>query len=218
MSFQNRRLVEEGCSRGTFLLPLAELYRQRITRILEWQPATPETLGLSADAYSMWKDFQRSVEREMHDGQRLCRLRDWGSKLPGAALRLATLLHVGRYADTLATLLREISEPDVRAAVQMCSGLISHAIAAFSSMSEDCVLANSKRVFRWLSEQERKEIPKRDCFRAHQPHVFQKVQELDECLNLLIRHHLIRVFERKTGGRSSELIQLNPRLRKPEAN
>ncbi|MGI9070576.1 MAG: hypothetical protein ACR2JB_04415, partial [Bryobacteraceae bacterium] len=56
-------------------------------------------------------------------------------------------------------------------------------------------------------------ITKRDCFRAHQPHVFEKVEEMESCLKILADHHLIRVTEKKTGGRSSEVFEINPTLR-----
>src|SRR6202035_5068153 len=121
------------------------------------------------------KEFQRAIERQMADGERLCRLRDWASKLPGVALRIAGLLHVARLAKFLTALSLELEDSDIQIAIEICTTLISHAIVVFGIVSEDPTLTKSKRLMRWLSDQQRSEISKRDCFRAHQPHLFGRV-------------------------------------------
>jgi putative DNA primase/helicase len=188
-------------------------YHELITRILDWRPEEPRMLRLSPEAYAAWKEFQRSNEHEMAKGERLCRLRDWASKLPGAALRIAGLLHVARLAKFLTAVSLEIEEPDIQIAIEICTTLTSHAIAVFGMISEDPILTNSKRVMRWISEQRQPEISRRDCFRAHRPHLFGRIEGMDACLRILADHHLIRVIERKTGGRPSEVIEVNPALK-----
>jgi hypothetical protein len=188
-------------------------YHELITRVLEWRPEEPRILRLSPEAYGRWKEFQRSLERQMANGGRLCTLRDWASKLPGAALRIAGLLHVARLAKFLSALSLELEESDIQIAIEICTTLTSHAIAVFGIVSEDPMLTKSKRVMRWISEQQQPEISKRDCFRAHRPHLFGRVEEMDACLKVLADHHLIRVAERKTGGRPFAVIEVNPALR-----
>jgi Protein of unknown function (DUF3987) len=188
-------------------------YHELITRILDWRPEEPRIIQLSPEAYAQWKEFQRTVERQMRNGERLCTLRDWASKLPGAALRIAGLLHVARLAKFLSALSLQLEESDMQIAIEMCSTLISHAIAVFGIVSEDPMLTKSKRLMRWLCDQPAGEISKRDCFRAHRPHLFGRVEEMDACLRILAEHHLIRVVERKTGGRPSEVIEMNPALK-----
>jgi hypothetical protein len=190
-----------------------EHYEDLVLNVLEWQPTEPANLQLSAGAYSSWKAFQRTTEAQMADGGQLCRLRDWASKLPGASLRLAGLLHLGRYAKALLALPLEIELPEIQTAVEICQILSSHAIAAFNIVSEDPILTRAKRLLRWICSQESLEISKRDCFRAHQPHLFEKVEEMDLPLRILIDHHLIRLGERKTAGRRSEMIEVNPALK-----
>jgi len=149
----------------------------------------------------------------MANGERLCTLRDWASKLPGAALRIAGLLHVARLAKFLTALSLELEESDIQIAIEICTILTSHAIAVFGIVSKDPLLTKSKRLMRWILDQQGREISKRDCFRAHQPHVFERVEQLDACFRVLAKHHLIRVVPRKTGGRPSEVIEVNPALR-----
>jgi hypothetical protein len=139
-------------------------------------------LQLSAQAYGVWKDFQKAVQVQMRDGGPLCQIRDWGSKLAGAALRIASLLHVSVKAEMLPNLSCSVWSEQMISAVELCIGLISHVLVVFNMMSEDPVLTKSKRVLRWISAQPCCEASKRECFRAHTPHAFRKVEELDNCL------------------------------------
>jgi hypothetical protein len=106
----------------------------------------------------------------------------------------------------------EIRLPEMKMAVKLCATLISHAIAVFGLMNEDPATTNAKKLLRWLVSQNKAEISKRACFRAHQPHVFDRVEMMDAPLAILVRHNLIRIVKRKTGGRPEELIQINPAL------
>jgi replicative DNA helicase len=47
-----------------------QAYVDVIERMLDWQPEEPIVLSLDPDAYTEWKDFQRSVESDMRDGGR----------------------------------------------------------------------------------------------------------------------------------------------------
>ncbi len=71
---------------------------------------------------------------------------------------------------------------------------------------------------RWMSDQcgrSKEEITKRDCFRAHYPHVFDKVDEMEPCLRILVDHYLIRITKSQ-NSRSQEVIRTNPRLKEIE--
>jgi hypothetical protein len=50
---------------------------------------TASRLTFASSAYDSWRDFQRLVELEMREGNRLAGLKDWAGKLPGAAARIA---------------------------------------------------------------------------------------------------------------------------------
>jgi hypothetical protein len=107
----------------------------------------------------------------------------------------------------------ELEESEIQIAIEICTTLTSHAIAVFGIVSEDPILTRSKRLMRWISNQQKCEITKRDCFRAHRPHLFGRVEDMDACLKILADHHLIRMVELRTGGRPSEVIEVNPALK-----
>jgi hypothetical protein len=91
---------------------------------------------------------------------------------------------------------------------------VSHAIAVFGLIREAPETTNAKRLMRWLASQGKPEVSRRDCFRAHQPHVFDRVELMDAPLSILERHNLIRLSERRTGGRPQEIIEINPAMLK----
>jgi hypothetical protein len=186
-------------------------YDMIVRRLLDWNPGGRVPLSLSPEAYKAWKDFQREVEVLMANGGILCRMRDWGSKLPGAALRVAGILHAST-AEDLSVLAVRIQLPVLRVAVELCRTLISHAIAVFNLISEDPSTRDAKRLWKWMISRPERVISKRDCYRAHHPHVFKNVQEMDAALKILEEHNLTHVSKEKTGGRQKGLIEVNPAI------
>jgi hypothetical protein len=77
----------------------------RLHAILNAEPATdrngepcPHALKLSAEALAAWKAFWRKIETDMGPGGKFEHCTDWAGKFPGAAARIAGLLHVARNA------------------------------------------------------------------------------------------------------------------------
>ena len=81
------------------------LYQDTITTLLKVEPTKdpsgqfiPHVLTLAPEAHAEWKEFQHAVEEKMRDGGDYEHIRDWAGKLPGAAARLAGLLHCAEHA------------------------------------------------------------------------------------------------------------------------
>jgi len=187
-----------------------EAYSRAIERMLDWQPEERLVLALSGTSYLRWKEFQRQTELDMRDGEMLCRIRDWGSKLPGATLRMAGLLHAA-IQPNLSNLSLEIAQPTIEIALMLGRVFISHALAVFRLISEDSDRLNAKRVLAWIVQQNSPQVSKRDCFRAHQ-HLFGKVEGLDAILRILEARKMIRIGSWSTSTKSGETIEVNPAL------
>ena len=97
----------------------------------------------------------------------------------------------------------------------LCAGLIPHAIAAFNLVDEDPKVTRAKRMLNWLRKQEGPIVTKRNCFRAMHRH-FDQVADMNEPLQVLADHFYIRTDSEKTGGRPSEVIEINPRWTRDE--
>jgi hypothetical protein len=86
-------------------------------------------------------------------------------------------------------------------------------------IQEDPVVSKAKRILRWLVARDHEQtITKKICFDAHHPHVFKTVHDIEACLKTLADHYLLKVVKQvtsgKRGGRPTELIELNPAIRR----
>ncbi len=181
------------------------------------QDATGNTashiIRFAADAAAEFEAFERWIEPQFAPGLPLAWLAGWANKLNGECARLAASLHV---ADTLGTGQSwdvPIPVGVVRRAIHLCRDyLIAHAVAAFDLMGADVTLSRARRVWSWITEHKLTEFKLRDCFRSHQS-VFETVDDLQPCLELLERHYLIRARDQQRAGRgrpTSPVYDVNP--------
>jgi hypothetical protein len=188
----------------------ARAYVSGIHRLIDFAPDRPLVLTFARDAYKEWKDFQHALEPQFQSGGALEGLKDWGSKLAGAAARIAGVCHMVDQA-CLGETDTEIPRPTIIRALDLAVPLISHARAAFALMESDPTVEFAQRIAVWLVRNERPSFTVRDCFRAHQ-HLFKRVDAMAPVLALLAEHGYIRRVGRdSSGGRPpSDLIEVNP--------
>jgi hypothetical protein len=170
-----------------------------------WQPWK---LKLAEDAKPMWKKFQREVEALMKEGAKLEYLRDWASKLPGAAARIAGVFHcvTSNPAEKVT-----IERKTMQQAIALATLLIDHALAVFDLMGRDRKVADASKILRWIRREGHKTFTVRDCHRAHQSR-FREAGEVRPGLELLIEHGYLRRLPKPDRiGRASESFEVNPR-------
>jgi putative DNA primase/helicase len=171
-----------------------------------WQPWQ---LRFSPQAYEAWKEFQRSVEILMREGGKLYYLKDWASKLPGAAARIAGVLHCV-VADPTESIV--ISEDTTERTLNLVTALIDHALAVFNLMERDKNSENAQKVLAWIRKHGGSSFTVRDCFCAHQSR-FKTMDGIRPPLNLLEQRYYIRPRPRETvSHRPSEVYDVNPRV------
>jgi hypothetical protein len=82
---------------------ISEGWQDLLARVLRLDPEhaeddqgfrSPHRLTLTPEALGVWKAFQHELERQMRPEQPLAEIREWASKAPGAAGRIAALLHL----------------------------------------------------------------------------------------------------------------------------
>jgi hypothetical protein len=115
-------------------------YHAKITSLLNQfflrdndKPQHPQILTLSTEAYSLWRDFQTTIEVQLRPDGKLASCQGWGGKICGFALRIASLLHAAEYGVNSLT----ITETTMRNALTIAESLVEHAIAAFGLMGID---------------------------------------------------------------------------------
>ena len=185
-------------------------YGRGIHQLLQFAPENAIEMILSPPGYDEWKEFQRAIEPQFREGGALQGLRDWGSKLPGAALRLAGVFHAIEQVGCVA-FDPEIPPSTVARALDFASCLISHAQAVFALMERDPNIESAHKVIAWIVRRGQASFTVRDCFRAHQTR-FKRVDAMTPVLSLLEQHGYIRRQQRESsGGRHpSDVCEVNP--------
>jgi hypothetical protein len=141
---------------------------------------------------------------------------DWAGKAPGAAARIAAVLHGIEHAHDQEPWAREISSTTMNAAVSMMRVVSEHSLAALGLMGSDPSVAAARTVWGWIQKRKQlKELTVRELF-SQLRGSFPKVAELNKALEPLVERGYLRLVEEtdKTGpGRKkSPTVEVRPDL------
>ena len=190
-------------------------YTQTITNLLsiecqrdESGREIPYVLRLDGEAYQLWREFSLAVESIMRPGESMEYATGWASKLPGAAGRISAILHC--FDNSYQPWADKVSPETMARALDLCGVFLGHARAVFFGlMGNDESIDGAQRVWAWIDRVRDSLFTRRDCHNALQGY-FQKVSDLEPCLNILEERHFVRKEIIKTGGRPSESYHVNP--------
>jgi hypothetical protein len=191
-------------------------YCDGIERLLKLAPPKDEAglwlpwrLSFSPQAYDAWKVFQRAIEILMREGGKLHYLKDWGSKLPGAAARIAGVFHCVLVDPTQSTV---ISEGTVERVLNLVTPLMDHTLAVFNLMERDKVSEDAQKILAWIRKQGEPSFTARDCFCAHQSR-FKTMDGIRLAISILEQHYCVRPRPKEAvSHRPSEVYDVNPKL------
>ena len=191
-------------------------YCDGVERLLKLAPPLDEAghwqtwrLRFSPPAYDAWKDFQRAIELLMREGGKLYNLKDWGSKLAGAAARVAGAFHCVSVGPTDSTL---ICESTTEQALNLATLLMDHALAVFNLMERDKNSEDAQKILAWIRKQGEPSFTARDCFCAHESR-FKTMDAIRLPISLLEQHYCVRLRPREqVAHRPSEVYDVNPKL------
>lgn len=135
-----------------------------------------------------------------------------GGKLVGATVRIAALFHAATIVSAALGNPAEIpvSAEHMEAAVKLGEFFGQHAEAAYQLMGADDSLDKAKYVLKRLERAGKSEITKRDLFSKCQTKQIKKMADLEPAVQILIERGYVREDERKTAGRSSTVLTVNP--------
>lgn len=192
-------------------------YEGILTTILNQEMASddqgetcPHILKITSDALQVWQTFAHKVEAGMREGATYAHLTDWAGKLPGAAVRIAALLHISRNA-LIRPWEKEISVEDMNAALCIADVLSIHALAVFDLMGADPALDGARVILRWIEREGKPEFTFRDCHYAHKTR-YKRTVDLEPAIDVLIERHFIRPRVVKVAHRPSRILEVNPAI------
>jgi hypothetical protein len=166
----------------------------------------PAVLMLTPEARKLLAEYQEEIEPRLRaSGGDLAELRDWASKLAGAAVRLAALLHLAAHLED--GYQRPVDADTMERAVELGRYFTEHARAAFRQMGMDPLIADAQALLAWIKRSEAAEFSKRDLFNGVRSSRFQKAADVDESLTVLVDHGYVRLAKppgtTEQGGRPS---------------
>lgn len=180
-------------------------YENGIRAMLDWEPTTNEQgkeqrhiLQLSEDAYNEWLAFARTVEVQMQPGNDMEHCTDWAGKAPGAAARLAGVLHGIKHAHGRpweATITTETMND----ALEIIAVISRHSLAALDMMGADPAIASARLVYDWIERGRHARFTVREAFNNLRGH-FPRVQNLRGALNVLEERGYIEIIEPQREG------------------
>lgn len=198
---------------------VAQAYSERVRDMLEI-PTTctgrgeiiPHVLALTEEAQEILNDFCATLEPRLGPGGELAEISDWASKLAGAIVRIAGLLHMAERS-TKTFVPPEIGAQSFAAALAIGGYLTKHAQATFQFMETDTAAIFSDKVIAWL-KRNRKPL-------VHEREIYQKINGMRKkdvrkavIRDLCDRDILIPVHVEtgKTGRKRSQAYAVNPFL------
>lgn len=193
---------------------LKEKYEAVIHALLNLEPATdergkpvPHILSLTYPAYMEWLEFSRVVEKDLREGGRFENITDWAGKLPGAAARLAGLLHCVQYPQQPWS--DQIELETMQQALALASIFSSHALKVFDLMGADKSLEGSRKVWRWIERERSQSFKKNDIYNALKGS-FPRVADIEPCLDVLEERNYIASYKEKKVGRPTITYTVHP--------
>jgi hypothetical protein len=197
-----------------------------------WQ--TPAAVGFDGKPTVGWfrftpeadlvlQQFEGRLEPQLQEDAALSWVADWASKLAGAAVRIAGILHAASGIATGPTLSAAVPRDVVERAVRLAeSYLLPHALAAFGLMGSDRKTADAQRVLRWIARSVNKvnevngvRVLSRRDVHANILGSRYSVEDVDAVLNLLTHHGFLRpagAKGRASPGRVTPLCEISPYL------
>jgi len=171
------------------------------------------TITFSEAAHAEWKEFSLAIEFELRPGGRFEYMMDWAGKLPGAAARIAGLLHIAEYSHGHPHD-HSISKSTMTACLDLMGVFAHHAIEAFSIMATNPEIEKAKKVMAWINQKDLKEFTLRDCHHALQQQ-FPRVSDLTPGIDVLAERNIIQTKQpEKREGRPSKMYEVSPLLDK----
>lgn len=193
----------------------AESVQYLVTEFDGW--TDPAVLVLSPGARALLREFQQDLEPQLAEGAALAHVVDWASKLVGAVVRVAGLLHVaGEYRTGWA---KPVSEATMSAALELGRYFACHALAVFEAMGADPRAEGATALLAWIQRAGVEEFSSRQAFTAVARSRFPKMHDLELALGMLAEHGYVRSLpaeERSGPGRpGGPRWEVNPGTHNP---
>lgn len=197
-------------------------YRDVLRAMLQWPERRNDhgepsafVLRLSAGAETELREFALTMEAQMRPGAEFEYATDWAGKAPGAAARVAGVLHAATHASG-EPWVHEIPAATMNRALEIVSVSSRHALAVFDLMGADDCTAAAARLWSWIKRKQFRTFKARDAWQGLKgANLFTRMADIDEALNVLAERGYVRFSNEtiaKPGRTPSRTVLVRPSL------
>lgn len=195
-------------------------FNKGLQAMLDWEGRVDDfgqqgqhTLRLTAEAKAEHQLFAQAIEVQMRPGGDLEHFTDWAGKAPGAAARIAGVLHGTKHAHG-EPWRADITLETMRDACDMMSVFSVHSRAAFGLMGSDPTIAAATTVWSWIERTKCERFTIRDAFNCLRG-TFPRVANLKKAVVVLEERGYVEILDAPISGpgrRPSNVVIVRPEL------
>lgn len=180
-----------------YTFPPGEQEEKLVTALLLDQEARTELIR-----------FETWLEPQLSKNGTLGYIQDWASKLAGAIVRVAGILHIAEHATEVNMHIGSIKRETMAKAIILGKYLINHAKLAFDLMGSSAEIESAQQILDWINSKGVMSFTKRGVYCALH-NVFRRASEVDAPLNVLLDHGYIKEYN--SVRRDQRKFLVNPR-------
>lgn len=172
---------------------------------------TLRVICLSSEAYAEWLAFAKHIETSMRPNANFEHATDWAGKAPGAAARLAGVMHVVEHANDEPEQ-TPISLATMKRALDLMAVISQHSLYALDLMGADAAIAAARHVWRWVESGRRSQFTVREAQQALKGS-FPRVKELRAALDVLDERGYLEIapiVQTLAGRPPSPIVTVRP--------
>jgi hypothetical protein len=193
-----------------------DVYAAGITAILNMPSAmdvdgyaSTHILKLSPAAHEEWQVYKQSIEAAMRPGGMFENAKGWAGKAPGAAVRIAGVLHVMTHIEPWSSL---IELDTMILALDLMAVFGKHSLAALDLMGADKGIAAARKVLHWIESGRRNGVSLRDIHQALKSS-FPHAADVKVAIDVLVERGYVEINEpasKGTGRPPSPIVIVRP--------
>ncbi|WP_286944783.1 YfjI family protein [Acetobacterium sp. UBA5834] len=189
-----------------------ESYKNLIFGLLEIKNDQPQIIKLSEEATAAYRLFYEDIENRQQVGNDLSTMTDFASKLHGAVLRIAGILHCMGYESLLND--DPVSMETMANAMDIGGYFLNHSMNAYDLMGADDQMKQVRFVLRKLEQNPQEQYKKHDLYILCRNSKIKVTADINPYVDLLVEYgylqEAVQPKEKRVGRKADIIYKLNP--------